>query len=139
MSPKDINLSATSGGITPLDDKLLALIGTGAINNLGLPKQEIFLLDIVVAGTTHIDNIEEIKPKLIEGTLLKMIRKPENIYDEKAIALYFEMDRVGYVPRTLNLIISRLMDAGKEFYAKVTDVTQKGSWVRISAKIYMIE
>ena len=48
-------------------------------------------------------------------------------------------DQIGYVPRTLNLIISRLMDAGKEFYAKVTEVTERGEWVRIEAKIYMVE
>lgn len=41
-----------NGGLIQLDDNLLALIGTGGINSIGLPKREIFLLDIVVAGTT---------------------------------------------------------------------------------------
>lgn len=130
---------AEQGGITPLNDKLLALIGTGGINSLGLPKQEIFLLDIIVAGTTHVDNIQELKKQIVPGTLLKMVRRPKNIYDEKAIALFMGADRIGYVPQTLNLIISRLMDAGKEFYAKVTSVTERGEWVRIDAKIYMVE
>lgn len=130
---------AEQGGITPLNDKLLALIGTGGINRLGLPKREIFLLDIIVAGTTHVDNIHELKGQIVPGTLLKMVRRPKNIYDEKAIALFMGADQIGYVPRTLNLIISRLMDAGKEFYAKVTEVTERGEWVRIEAKIYMVE
>lgn len=130
---------AEQGGITPLNDKLLALIGTGGINSLGLPKREIFLLDIIVAGTTHVDNIHELKGQIVPGTLLKMVRRPKNIYDEKAIALFMCADQIGYVPRTLNLIISRLMDAGKEFYAKVTEVTERGEWVRIKAKIYMVE
>ena len=119
---------AHQGGITPLNDKLLALIGTGGINSLGLPKREIFLLDIIVAGTTHVDNIHELKAQIIPGTLLKMVRRPKNIYDEKAIALFMGADQIGYVPRTLNLIISRLMDAGKEFYAKVTEVTERGEY-----------
>ena len=38
--------------IIPVSPELLALIGTEGINALGLPKREIFLLDIVVAGTT---------------------------------------------------------------------------------------
>lgn len=130
---------AQQGGITPLNDKLLALIGTGGINSLGLPKREIFLLDIIVAGTTHVDNIHELKEQIVPGTLLKMVRRPKNIYDEKAIALFMGADQIGYVPRTLNLIISRLMDAGKEFYAKVKEVTERGEWVRIEAKIYMVE
>ncbi|WP_288764883.1 hypothetical protein [uncultured Porphyromonas sp.] len=58
---------AHQGGITPLNDKLLALIGTGGINSLGLPKREIFLLDIIVAGTTHVDNIHELKAQIIPG------------------------------------------------------------------------
>lgn len=106
---------------------------------MGLPKREIFLLDIIVAGTTHVDNIHELKVQIIPGTLLKMVRRPKNIYDEKAIALFMGADQIGYVPRTLNLIISRLMDAGKEFYAKVTEVTERGEWVRVEAKIYMVE
>ena len=41
-----------SNEIIPVSPELLALIGTEGINALGLPKREIFLLDIVVAGTT---------------------------------------------------------------------------------------
>ena len=128
-----------SGGIVPLDAKLLAFLGTGGLNALGLPKQEIFLLDIVVAGTTFAERIDEIAPLLEEGALLKMVRKPKNEYDEHAIALYYQTERVGWVPQELNLIISRLMDAGKEFYAKVTGTKQINAWWRISAKIYMVE
>lgn len=128
-----------SQSLTPLDKKLLALIGTGGINSIGLPKREIMLLDIVVAGTTHIENIHSLKSKITPGTLLRMIRKPNNEYDEQAIAIYFENNHIGYVPKDLNLIISRLMDAGKEFYAKVTDLSEKKDWVCISAQIFMIE
>ena len=125
--------------IVPLDSKLLALLGTGGLNALGLPKRDIFLLDIVVAGTTHCPEIETVTPQISPGTLLRMVRQPGNEYDDRAIALFVDQTRIGYVPQHLNLIISRLMDAGKEFYAKVTSRETRNKWARIQADIYMVE
>lgn len=66
--------------------------------------------------------------------------KPDNQYDKNAIALYFDDTRIGYVPRELNLIISRLMDAGKAFFCRIEEVELVDDyWVKISAKIYMVE
>ena len=129
----------SGGGLVSLDDKLLALLGTGGLNSLGLPKREIFLIDIVIAGTSFCPEIWDVAPTLAEETLLRMVRKPKNEYDEHAIALYKGDIRIGWVPQELNLIISRLMDAGKEFYAKVTSKKLINDWWRIKAKIYMVE
>ena len=125
--------------LVPLDSKLLALLGTGGLNALGLPKRDIFLLSVVVAGTTHCPEIETLAPQINPGTLLRMVRQPANEYDDRAIALFLDQTRIGYVPQHLNLIISRLMDAGKEFYAKVTARETRNKWVRIKADIYMVE
>ena len=51
--------------IIPVSPELLALIGTEGINALGLPKREIFLLDIVVAGTTFCPVVQELYPCLL--------------------------------------------------------------------------
>ena len=127
------------GALTPLDAKLLALLGTGGLNSLGLPKREIFLLDIVIAGTSFVDHIDDLAETLTDGTLLKMVRRPKNEYDEHAIALYLGPDRIGWVPQELNLIISRLMDAGKEFFARISGKKKLGDWWRLSARIYLVE
>ena len=68
-----------------------------------------------------------------------MVRKPKNEYDQYAIALFWDKIQVGWVPQELNLIISRLMDAGKEFYAKVTSKKLINNWWCIGAQIYMVE
>lgn len=128
-----------SNEITPVSPELLALIGTEGINSLGLPKREIFLLDIVVAGTTFCPIVQEIYPTLLPDTVLRMVRQPQNEHDENAIAIYYEEHRIGYMPQELNLVISRLMDAGKEFYARVVQVKKLREWVRISTKLFMIE
>lgn len=128
-----------SNEIIPLSEELLALLGSGEINALGLPKHEIFLLDIVVAGTTFCPVVPALRAELLPETMLRMVRCPDNEHDRHAIAIYYKENRIGYVPRELNLVISRLMDAGKEFYARVVEVKQLNEWTRIAAILFMVE
>ena len=128
-----------SNEIIPLSKELLAQLGSGEINALGLPKHEIFLLDIVVAGTTFCPVVPALRAELLPETMLRMVRCPDNEHDRYAIAIYYKENRIGYVPRELNLVISRLMDAGKEFYARVVEVKQLNEWTRIASKIFMVE
>jgi hypothetical protein len=126
-------------GIIKLTPELLALLGTGTSTNLQPFSREIFLLDIVVAGTTHCPEIHDIEPKLLPETILRMVRDPKNKYDTKAIGIYYDKTRIGWVPRELNLVISRLMDAGKAFFCRVVSVNDVNTWVKINAKVYMVE
>jgi hypothetical protein len=96
-------------------------------------------LDIVVAGTTHCEKIEEYEPFLLPSTILKMLRHPKNEHDEQAIAIYWQDNQIGWVPQDLNLIISRLMDAGKAFFSRIEKTERKGNWLKINVKVYMVE
>ena len=126
--------------IVKVSPELLEMMGSELPNSLQPFTREIFLLDIVVAGTSYCKRIDQVYPKLEKGLVLRMLRHPQNKYDEHAIGIYFEKIRIGWVPRELNLIISRLMDAGKAFFCRIEDVTLVDEyWVKIDAKIYMIE
>ena len=126
--------------IAKISPELLEMMGSKLPNSLQPFSREIFLLDIVVAGTTHCPQIDKVFPHLEKDLVLRMQRMPDNKYDENAIAIYYEKIRIGYVPRELNLIISRLMDAGKAFFCRIEDVELVDEyWVKISAKIYMVE
>lgn len=125
--------------IIPISDSLLALLN-GSGDGLAPFTREIFLLDIVVAGTTHCPDIYELAPQIVEGTVLRMLRNPKNEYDDMAVGIYIDSHRIGWVPMELNPIISRLMDAGKAFVCRVTEADWKSSkWFRIVAKISMVE
>lgn len=126
--------------IARISPELLEMMGSRLPNSLQPFSREIFLLDIVVAGTTHCEDIDYVYPYLEKGLVLRMQRMPENKHDENAIAIYFDDTRIGYVPRELNLVISRLMDAGKAFFCRVEAVELVNDyWVKIDAKIYMVE
>ena len=126
--------------IMKVSPELLEMMGSELPNSLQPFTREIFLLDIVVAGTSYCKRIDTVYPKLEKGLVLRMLRHPKNKYDEHAIGIYFEKIRIGWVPRELNLIISRLMDAGKAFFCRIEKVTLVDDyWVKIDTKIYMVE
>ncbi len=126
-------------GIAKLTPELLAFIGTGGVKSFAPFTREIFLLDIVVAGTSFCEEIDALEPELIPETKLKMLRHPKNEYDELAIGIYYNEVRIGWVPQEMNEVISRLMDAGKAFFCRITSIKRKNKWLKINAKIYMVE
>lgn len=112
-------------------------------NGMDFPKpfeQNIYLFDSYVAGTTHIKNIGEIYETLEIGEKLIFYREPDNELDPQAIAIEASRkEKIGYVPRQDNIIFSRLMDAGKNLFARVEDKEMRGKWARIKIKIYLHE
>lgn len=128
--------------IVKLSPELLSLFAGGGNANTLVPfSREVFLLDITVAGTTHCPKIDDVFPQLQVGSVLKMQRDPNNKYDEAAIGVWYNDVRIGWVPQAMNTVISRLMDAGKAFFCRVTELDGEshGSWKKIDGKIYMVE
>ena len=113
--------------------------GTG----LDLPKpfeRDIYLFDTYVAGTTHIEGIENIGESLKDDDRLVFYREPENEHDPQAIRIEtLGKEKIGYVPHKDNVIFSRLMDAGKVLFAKVVEKEMRGKWLKIKIKIYLHE
>ena len=115
----------------------------GKDGGLSIPKpfeRDIFLFDTYVAGTTHIEGIEELEPHLNIDDRLEFFREPDNQYDKQAIFIKTaDGVKIGYVPQNDNAIFSRLMDAGKLLFGKITAKEKKGSWVKLGIKVYLHE
>jgi hypothetical protein len=124
--------------IIPVTPGLLALLSQSATGITPF-RQEIFLLEIVVAGTSYCEEIETIEHLIIPEKILIMKREPDNAYDEFAIAIYCDTMRIGFVPAEMNLVCSRLMDAGKLFFCRVVSAEWKNNWLKIKSNIYMVE
>jgi hypothetical protein len=124
--------------ILPVTPGLLALLSS---EKTGITPftQEIFLLEIVVAGTSYCKELETIEDKIVPEKVLTMKREPNNKFDEFAIAIYCDSIRIGFVPAEMNLVCSRLMDAGKLFFCRVVSKDWKNKWLKIKANIYMVE
>lgn len=124
--------------ILPVTPGLLALLSK-LETSITPFMHEIFLLEIVVAGTSFCKEIETIENLIIPEKVLTMKREPNNKFDEFAIAIYCDNIRVGFVPAEMNLVCSRLMDAGKMFFCRVVSKKWKNKWLKINANIYMVE
>lgn len=117
------------------------LLNKEAVIDLPKPfERDIYLFDTYVAGTIHIEGIENILSYIKDGDKLVFYREPENEHDPQAIRVEtLKKDKIGYVPRQDNIIFSRLMDAGKILFAKVIDKEIRGKWLKIKIKIYLHE
>lgn len=130
------DLVKTSGG---------GLVGLlhGKNGEILIPKpfeKDIFLFDTYVAGTTHIEGVEELEPHLNVDDRLEFFREPDNRYDKQAIVIKtIDGVKIGYVPKQDNVIFARLMDAGKLLFGKITSKEKKGSWVKIYIKVFLHE
>ncbi len=59
----------------------------GKNGEVSMPKpfeRDIFLFDTYVAGTSHVEGIEELEPHLQIGDRMAFFREPENPYDAQA-------------------------------------------------------
>ncbi|MBQ3552035.1 MAG: HIRAN domain-containing protein [Clostridia bacterium] len=103
-------------------------------------EKDIFLFDTHVAGTTHIEGIEELEPQLKIDEKLSFFREPDNPYDKQAIVIKTEHGvKIGYVPQADNIIFARLMDAGKLLFGRISKKDKKGKWVKINIKVFLHE
>ena len=86
--------------------------------------KDIHLITVHVAGRDYVDDIDEIFPNIKKGDKLDLFREKGNDYDELAILVKFNGEKIGYVPRNDNEVLANLMDAGKELYGVVENAYQ---------------
>lgn len=128
-----------AGELTVKNDGLAKMVDQTGIADIIKPLvNEIHLFDSYVAGTTHLQDksvLEEIK---VDDKLI--LQRENNKFDDNAILILTESKKkLGYVPEKDNLIFSRLMDAGKLLMAKISKITQKGSFTQIFIGIYLVD
>ncbi len=122
-------------------DLITFLYGQGG--QVAIPKpfeQEIFLFRTHVAGTTHVEGMDELAPSLSVGEKLNFFREPDNSYDPQAILIKnADGVKIGYVPQADNVIFARLMDAGKCLFARIVEKEMKGIWLKITIDVFLRE
>ena len=103
-------------------------------------ERDIFLFDTHVAGTSHIEGIDELEPHLQVDERLDFFRETDNPYDKQAIVIKnADGVKIGYIPKQDNVIFSRLMNSGKLLFGKIVSKEKKGRWVKIDIKVYLHE
>ena len=128
-----------SQAIVKIDPKYLEFVKT-SLDKTGLPKpfvQEVELLNCHIAGTTFLD-LDDIESKLTKKQLLMLKREPKNKNDDKAILILTEDgQKLGYVPREKNEVLSNLMDAGKLLFGRLDKKTWVDNWLKLDVQVFL--
>lgn len=124
----------------PNAESALAIAGQYAASGLEKPfANKILLIEgSYIAGTTHVEGLEEMLSGVQVGDRLDFRRDPENLFDEWAIKVILPgKGRVGFVPADTNQILARLMDGGKCVFGQVSGIEQLGHWTKVSMEVYL--
>lgn len=104
-----------------------------------------FFTECHLAGRQYYD-VDEVWDELHIGTHLKLEREPDNHFDKNAIQIIYERESdkecfmLGYIPRTENSTISKLIDAGwdKIFDCRISKKTAEAQYeeqIRMTIRI----
>ena len=107
-------------------------------NNTSLDvfRRDMLALSCLVAGTSY-QKLKAIEPELLHQTVFEMKREAANEFDKKAVAIYYDKNKIGYIPKEKNEVIANLMDAGKKFSARLISKKWEGNWLKIVVDIYL--
>ena len=125
--------------LTKYQQNLVSLVQSHELGDIIKPLiKEIHLFDSYIAGTSHLKD-KSVLEKIAVGDMLSLQRE-DNKFDSHAIMILNEDGKkLGYVPEKDNLIFARLLDAGKLLKAKISSVTQKGSFIQVGVGIYLVD
>ncbi len=94
------------------------------------------VLECHVAGTSH-SNVRAFEAELSQGDRLRLQREPDNPYDSLAVlVLDGHRRKLGYIPRTKNEMLARLLDYGSEFSVTLTGKTWRGGWLKLDIELF---
>lgn len=81
---------------------------------------------------------EAVWPLLHTGMPLELKREPDNRYDRKAVAVYWQGAHLGYVPRAENHAVCSMLDRGQPVKARIGALSPGANpWRRIRMDIYL--
>ena len=101
------------------------------------PSRDIILLESFVAGWQYHKG-DRVWPVISHGDTLELRREPQSPYDEKAIAVYWQDTKLGYIPRADNTVIAHLLDQGARVRVSVLQKNPDApSWERLEMRLTM--
>ena len=72
---------------------------------------QLFLYDCHVRGFRHHKG-PQLLPQMKEGDILDLVREYGNEHDDSAVAVYWEGQKIGYLPMQENVVLANLIDFG---------------------------
>lgn len=107
--------------------------------DLPFPTTIVLHEDIVVAGTTHVANLDGILEGIEFPADVNFVRDPDNLHDKWATKVMLEANRIGFVPCDVNEVLARLMDGGKRIEGTVFEKELLGKWTKLHMEVRLVD
>jgi hypothetical protein len=121
--------------------RLLASLTIGKLP-LELTKEfrKIYLLQNFVSGFQYYEGMK-LLDKMKEGDLLELVREPGNKYDDCAVALHWQTNKIGFIPADINEMLSYLLDAeALSLFAVITHLEKTAKpWENVAVAVYFVQ
>ena len=121
--------------------KLIASVALGKLPvSLTKDFRKIYLLQCFVAGFRHYEGMNMLH-KMKEGDLLELVREPANEFDDCAIALHLRGIKIGFIPASVNEMLSYLLDAeALSLFAVITHLEKNSQpWENVAIAVYFVQ
>jgi hypothetical protein len=111
----------------------LGLIPAGAV--VGGGTRTVLIQESPIAGF-QFHRGASLWPLLRVGQVLDLVREPGNPHDTNAVAVYFNEDRLGYLPRTENQIVAQMLDRDEKLEASIIRLMEdENPWNRVRIRV----
>ena len=105
--------------------------------------EPLVILECLVAGTSHRDNLAQYEPQLYEGQPLVLRREADSPYDDWAVQVHTTPETggvwLGYLPEARNETVARLLDAGWNITARLTYKSWEDEWLYLNIEVLLHE
>ena len=116
--------------------RLFGSLGAVAANTpIGAEDRSVLIQESPIAGF-QFHRGDAIWESLALGAELSLVREPSNTHDPDAVAVFFEDEMLGYVPRGDNSSIAGMLDRGECLQASISKLSiGEDPWERIRITI----
>lgn len=118
---------------------LLALSPSNLMS-LTIEYKKVYLKQCFVRGFAYY-NGPKILNEINRCSQVELVSEPDNKFDKKAIAIHFNQQKIGYLPRESNKNLSILMDTKLlDFHAEITHIKPEAeSWEQVRIVVFALK
>lgn len=100
-------------------------------------RRLVLLQETALAGFQYYDRAR-CWDQLRVGDALSLVREPTNPRDARAVAVYWEDHKIGFLPRTANTAPATLLDGGEGLLARITSLIYDADpWNRVRVEVVL--
>jgi hypothetical protein len=111
----------------------------GEIEKERTMKRRTFFRRLFGIAGFQFHNGDAIWSALSVGDELRLVRESSNAHDPDAVAVYFQDDKLGYVPGAENSAISQMLDRGENLQARISRLLMdEDPWQRVRISIFRV-